>query len=360
MTRWLSGIVVAVSCAVMMSCSNNTGSSGNKQLLGQYASTSKLSESMPAINFKALTYIKDDNGITYVAGGDKGISTSSNGVEWEWKESYGAANLLSINGIVSNQESGMAPGTTRLIAVGDKGIINTSTDGINWTEESSPVTSNLKGVAYCSGNYVAVGDGQTVTSQDGLNWKIMPFTGDTPLFLKTVACSKYLFGPKPSTNPIVIAQGNNGLFSVGTLNTWIFPYGNNGVIQNAGNTAYISSLQQFILVGSANNTGRVLSYVFSPNPSRTDISPPNVAPLSAVAYDQKNNILAAVGDGGVIVQSPDLGKTWTKHYLSSNSLRAIVANPDGGFTAVGDNGNTQQWGDNLPIFENIFTFSIVD
>lgn len=68
-----------------------------------------------------------------------------------------------------------APGSghARYVAVGDGGLILTSPDGIAWTGQPSPVTVNLRGVAWSGVRFVAVGDDQTVLrSDDGYTWTV--------------------------------------------------------------------------------------------------------------------------------------------------------------------------------------------
>jgi hypothetical protein len=66
--------------------------------------------------------------------------------------------------------------------VGDAGTIVTSTNGVHWTPRKSGTTSNLQGIAFGAGQFVAVGhtiDGSTdpisrhntiLTSPDGMSW----------------------------------------------------------------------------------------------------------------------------------------------------------------------------------------------
>lgn len=62
-------------------------------------------------------------------------------------------------------------GHARYVAVGDGGLILTSTDGLAWTGQPSPVTVNLRGVAWSGARFVAVGDDATVLrSDDGYVW----------------------------------------------------------------------------------------------------------------------------------------------------------------------------------------------
>nr|BCX00427.1 MAG: hypothetical protein KatS3mg041_0473 [Bacteroidota bacterium] len=58
------------------------------------------------------------------------------------------------------------------IAVGERGLLLTSADGLTWTRRASPTQSTLHGIAYGEGRFVAVGEGGSIlTSEDGISWK---------------------------------------------------------------------------------------------------------------------------------------------------------------------------------------------
>jgi hypothetical protein len=52
----------------------------------------------------------------------------------------------------------------------DNGVV-TSPDGVSWTQRSSPMT-DLLGIIYGNGQFVAVGENGVMTSPDGLNWTV--------------------------------------------------------------------------------------------------------------------------------------------------------------------------------------------
>ena len=57
------------------------------------------------------------------------------------------------------------------MAVGQTGVIFTSSDGITWENRSSGTTKWLNGVHYANGLFVAVGEQGTIrTSSDGITW----------------------------------------------------------------------------------------------------------------------------------------------------------------------------------------------
>ncbi|HVR35904.1 MAG TPA: hypothetical protein VMS21_08640 [Methylomirabilota bacterium] len=57
------------------------------------------------------------------------------------------------------------------VAVGDRGAVYTSPDGIEWNRQNAGFSDWLRGVAYGDGVFVAVGEtGRIATSPDGTNW----------------------------------------------------------------------------------------------------------------------------------------------------------------------------------------------
>ncbi|MDT7910160.1 MAG: hypothetical protein RQ912_09555, partial [Thermus sp.] len=67
--------------------------------------------------------------------------------------------------------NGVTYGNGLFVAVGSRGTILTSRDGVNWTEQTSGTGNRLNGVTYGNGLFVAVGrHGTILTSRDGVNW----------------------------------------------------------------------------------------------------------------------------------------------------------------------------------------------
>ncbi len=97
----------------------------------------------------------------FVAVGDGGvIHTSSDGAVWDAGQrpvSSGLNQVVFING--------------QFIAVGNSGAVVTSSNGVNWTARVSGVTNNLLAVTYGGGQYIACGvAGQLARSADGISW----------------------------------------------------------------------------------------------------------------------------------------------------------------------------------------------
>jgi hypothetical protein len=82
---------------------------------------------------------------------------------------------------VTSELCGVFYGNGMFVAVGQKGMILTSTDGMNWTIQQSPTADDLEAVCFGNNIFVAVGaTGTIITSSDGVNWfKRSSGTGET-------------------------------------------------------------------------------------------------------------------------------------------------------------------------------------
>jgi hypothetical protein len=109
-----------------------------------------------------------------VAVGDRGtILTSSNGVDWIARESD---TTVPLRAVVHHHG--------RIIVGGDSGIVLTSSDGISWSF-AAPTSFNIRGLASSGRVVVAVGEhlnaGRLHVSSDGLTWPGESIQFPTPL-----------------------------------------------------------------------------------------------------------------------------------------------------------------------------------
>src|SRR5439155_25856476 len=73
--------------------------------------------------------------------------------------------------LTGNTLTAIAYGNGQFVAVGQKGTVLNSADGVDWVQRQSGTQSNLLAVAYGSGRFVTVGEGNTLLSSvDGVNW----------------------------------------------------------------------------------------------------------------------------------------------------------------------------------------------
>ncbi len=99
----------------------------------------------------------------FVAVGDGGVvHTSTDGTTWDSGRRpvvFGLNKVIYTNG--------------EFVAVGNAGTIITSTNGTDWTVQNSGASNDLYAVAYGNGKFVAVGlDGQLAVSSNGADWTL--------------------------------------------------------------------------------------------------------------------------------------------------------------------------------------------
>ncbi|HYF79919.1 MAG TPA: hypothetical protein VD973_22640, partial [Symbiobacteriaceae bacterium] len=80
---------------------------------------------------------------------------------WAWK---------SVLSGTSKDLKDVSFGNGRWVAVGDKGTIITSMDGIKWNLSKSGTDEDITGVTFGDGKFVAVGRNSALVSTDGVNW----------------------------------------------------------------------------------------------------------------------------------------------------------------------------------------------
>lgn len=109
------------------------------------------------------------NGSLYVAVGWQALGharllTSSDGVTWT-EPALGTIYYSHLNSVVWNG--------TQFVAVGNSGLILSSPDGTNWTQQTSGTTMSLTDVRWLGGQFIATGgtmDLTMLTSPDGVVW----------------------------------------------------------------------------------------------------------------------------------------------------------------------------------------------
>ncbi len=90
------------------------------------------------------------------------IFTSPDGYVWEWRD-LNEKGPRTFNAVAWN-------GKMWIIA-GDDGLTLTSSDGLNWTEQVSGTTGNLRDVAWDGSQWLVAGENEMLTSADGVVWK---------------------------------------------------------------------------------------------------------------------------------------------------------------------------------------------
>lgn len=247
-----------------------------------------------------------DGSSTYAAVGDFGIiMTSTNGSDWTVRQS-GTMNL-----------NGIAYGAGRFVAVGNGGRILRSSTGAadgyaTWNEVSSGTPANLNGIVHNGTVFVAVGNSQIsenfpfvprmtiLTSPDGLVWSdhspLLPI--NEFLDLRDVAAG----------NGTLVAAGQGGILytSLDDGVTW------NRVPDDLDNRgSAINSISfganTFVAVGDFAQ----VSLSFDSGLTWIPVSIPGTfADLKGVSYGT-GGLFTAVGSDGSILTSENLGANWS-------------------------------------------------
>ncbi len=240
----------------------------------------------------------------------------------------------------------------RFVAVGGGGVIITSADGTNWTNQTSPTLNSLAHVAYFDDHFLAVGErGTVLSSPNGENWTIIP--SNVTNALSSVAYGNGSFVIVGSQGTVLQSStGQNwmklpGISTSLYLNSVTFGAGtfigisrSGDVIQSADGivwakqpslggyprqVAYLN--ERFIILdenmwSSPDGTNWVSTWVYS-------------AP-DAVMFT--NGYYVGVGGGGVVYVSTNGTQwSWTTSYQSSGDLKGITFG-NGFYAAVGEDG----------------------
>jgi photosystem II stability/assembly factor-like uncharacterized protein len=277
----------------------------------------------------------------------------------------------------------VAYGNNMFVAVGAENNAGTwrdlilySATGETWTAVTQHFNKQIYAVTYVEAyaTFYAVGqDGLVLTSTNGMNWTLQPFT-DVSNFAKplynvafgnnvVVASSDYNVyysenkaewkmanrGWLDSSDAIfAIAYGDNEFIAMGNKNTYVSAFGKdywmiNGTYADAGVSASIYNIlytgTQYIAVGQRNNVGAF--FLSDDAVNWTCLEQPTKS-IRDLATD--GNTILAVTEDEKILTSAD-GLTWTNRYTASpyKALRG-VAYGNNTFVAVGASGCILQSG----------------
>lgn len=160
----------------------------------------------------SLTDITRTDGGDYLAVGNRGsLFTSSDGVSWSGLQS-GTSNTL----------NHIHAGDGRYIVVGASGTIITSQDGLSWTVQNSGTSETLYGAFWNGSKYVVVGN-TILTSPDGNIWTPHSYGGTSVM--------------------LAIAAGNGVQVTVGTNGTIVTSSdGNTWIQRSSGTTQQLNSV----------------------------------------------------------------------------------------------------------------------
>jgi hypothetical protein len=225
------------------------------------------------------------------------------------------------SGFGTTQIFGVTYGDGLYVAVGSSGTLTTSTDGITWTTRTSGFgTTIILGVTYGDGLYVAVGEsGKLTTSTDGITWTTRTSGfGTTDIYGVTYG------------NGLYVAVGLSGTLTTSPDGiTWTTRTSGFGTTHILGVT-YGDGL--YVAVG---DTGKLTT---SPDNITwtTRTSGFGTTRIWGVTYG--DGLYVAVGLSGKLTTSPD-GTTWTTRTSGFGTTVILgVTYGNGLYVAVGDSG----------------------
>lgn len=281
------------------------------------------------------------SGVTFDAGkfvavGNNGlVLTSTDGTTWQMSETPTGAHLSAV--AISGQVH---------VAVGQQGTILRSTDGLTWVQSNSGVAGDLRAVVFAKGMFFVVGGNAPpsfggaagsviLSSSDGIQWTIHENGSAGPLY--------------------DIAFGNDWLVSVGGYAPSGQPSSSRRVVSQDGvewtgkSELFGDVLQavaygdgRFLAAGQHTTVPQISTNGFDWTPSTLSL---NTQPFHDLEYGASTFV--APGRNGRVRISAD-GTNWvTKATSSSRHLRA-VAYGNGTFVAVGDGGTIVQSGVLVP------------
>ena len=181
-------------------------------------------------------------------------------------------------------------------------VIATSTDGRNWTLQTSGVSENLYGIIYDGTQFVATGNnGTIIKSTDGESWETI--NSGISADLKEIAYGNGLY---------VIAPG---VYYSSDLTTW-----NTASVSSRGRVFFHKN--NFYTCSYGGSYDELYIYKSSDAVTWTSVTSPNV-------YDASWNIVSAAGDyiyASSLTYSDDGGTTWKSLTSGNNPFNVVYGN----------------------------------
>ena len=211
----------------------------------------------------------------------------SSSVYWHWSSPSPSALPL----------TGIAYGAGTYVAVGQAGLVLTSTDGVSWNLQRVGTYQDFTSIAYGNSRFVASGKG-LFTSPDGKTWSLVSVYGPS----KIVFCGGYFFGCGYGGTPMKSVDGV----------TWdpafMLPSSSGGSVGVAyGNGVYICVLDDGRIFTSSDSVTWTQKYSPFRRPTQ----------ISDVAFGNgKFLVLSDDGPNGAVWRSRE-GVKWKKKGLHS-------------------------------------------
>jgi hypothetical protein len=257
----------------------------------------------------------------------------------------------------------VAASSNIVVAVGDGGVLFTSTDGATWTFQSGQPSGNnydswLTSVTYGNGVFVTTGDqGQSddygtpfsyiATSSDGIHWTSQT-TGENLSLLKNLGGDlEYVTWVNttgsitnfPYTGFWAVDDQGNAIYSTNNGVNWkLFP------MLNSTNVLYTIAADNVSGLLAGDSEVRLGSYLASSNrvdwPEQTGQAQTTVPPWTYfTAVSKSNGVYELAGYDGMLVQSyvTNGNYNWNTPYYSARDWLWQVTLANGLYVAVGDN-----------------------
>lgn len=251
------------------------------------------------------------NGKRIVAIGNKGtIISSSNRSKWENVYS----SRYELKSVACNGEC--------FIVVGYDGTILRSTNGIDWYDNSMfDIDLEILKVKWLNNMFIAVGRGGLVyTSEDGIEWEVFSSNGGEYFIDVTWDGSKYV---------VLSLKGELCTFIDGQFNRVQSNISGryNGIAYGKGQFIVVGESGIFKLSSDLNNTNKIQ------NAYSEKVDGVHNTILYEVIWDKNRFII--VGEGGIVLMSKD-GTLWSSNYISDQHFNIMdIAVTNKGYLCVG-------------------------
>jgi hypothetical protein len=286
------------------------------------------------------------DGLLVAVGYNNSVQTSTNGLKWTQRGTVAPDGILDLS-----------YGNGRFVAVGE-GALAVSTNGVDWDDLGSAVTTTvLDDVAYGQGTFVAVGDGGVILrSADGVRWSVSASSWGRVLFMTAVAYDGGVFVAGGDSGTILAStDGLDWLAATNAGDTQVqdFAYGagkfvavgTQGVIltsangstwapQNAGLTANLRGAAYGNGLFVVGTGSGFLTSTDAVAWTEQDLTVPG-ANVAGLGYG--NGLFVAVGSGGLILTSTD-AVDWVTSASGTTADLNRVAYGDGTFLITGWSG----------------------
>lgn len=187
------------------------------------------------------------------------------------------------------------------------GYIGTSTDGITWTEQARPTSTDVNALAYGNSLYVAAGLGGTLaTSPDGVTWTLRTSGTASNISALTYGNGLYVYGGVGG----VLRTSTNGI-------TW--------TSRTSNTTSAIMGLTYgngvYVYVGTGNTMG-----TSTDGTTWTELAFANILDFSSITFGKGTFVAAGTNAAltvGYVYTSRD-GTNWTNNTVFQTTIQSVV------------------------------------